>query len=259
MNQRSGPLRRFFIDDIPVNDETCLIRGQEARYIRRVLRMAAGDRMILMDRKGHRFQAVIRRAGRDEILVTLERSLPRPRSSPVEIHLCQALLKARQMDYLIQKTSELGLDTVFPFLSERTVVRLKENMRSAKMNHWRGVARSAATQCDRIRPLDIAAPQAFVDLLDHMKTLVAHKIILWEGEGVRDIKGLLRALSPAKRCITMIGPEGGFTEEEVSAARKVGFTSVSLGHRILRAETAAITMVALLQYEWGDLGIPPDL
>ncbi len=221
----------------------------------RVLRMGRGDRFILMDGKGARFQAIIVSAGPREVLVALEKALPQPPPSPVEITLCQALLKSRAMDCVIEKTSELGVNRIFPFSSERAVVRLNREKSANKRRHWREIAQGAAKQSNRGAPAEIGPLSSFGELVAECPQENALKVILWEEEGARDLKGLLKASPPLKKFIGMVGPEGGFSPEEVRAAKEAGFTSVSLGQRVLRAETAAITMVAVVQYEWGDLSL----
>jgi 16S rRNA (uracil1498-N3)-methyltransferase len=262
-------LRRFFVEEIEAEDGLCTIRGSEAKHMTRVLRMGRGDRFILMDGKGARFRAIIESAGRREVLVTLEKPLPEPPPSPVEITLCQALLKSRAMDYVIEKTSELGVHRILPFSSERTVVRLNKERFANKKQHWREIAHSAAKQSDRKVPVEIGPLSSFEELVGRTRAEDALKIILWEEEMAKDLMGVLRGSPPftpsqtlplegegrvgVKNFIGIVGPEGGFSEKEVRAAGEAGFVSVSLGQRVLRAETAAITIVAIVQYEWGDL------
>ncbi len=258
----------------------------------RVLRMGRGDRFILMDGKGARFQAIILSAGRREVLVALEKALPQPPPSPVEITLCQALLKSRAMDYVVEKTSELGVNRIYPFSSERTVVRIHGENSANKRRRWREIAQGATKQSNKSSPAEIGPLSSFGELLAKCRQENALKVILWEEEGARDLKGLLKASPPftptpvlstgqalpspsrgrdrparhrsrsgeaggegVKKFIGIVGPEGGFSQEEVRAAKDAGFTSVSLGQRVLRAETAAITLVAVVQYEWGDLSL----
>ena len=248
-------MRRFFVEKIKTDGGSCIIRGAEARHINRVLRMGRGDRFILMDGTGARFEAVIKTTGHREVVVTLEKPLPKPSPSPVEIFLCQALLKSRPMDYVIQKTSELGVAHIMPFSSTRTVVRPDEERLTDKLGHWRNVARSAAKQADRDAPARIGPFYTFQDLMDRWKDEEGFKVILWEREGSKDLKSSLMVPSPLERFVVVVGPEGGFPREEMEIARKAGFISVSLGQRVLRAETAAITVVAIVQYEWGDLSL----
>jgi 16S rRNA (uracil1498-N3)-methyltransferase len=251
----SGGMRRFMVEEIEFKDGLCSITGSEARHIAKVLRMQPDDALILMDAKGSRFQVIIKAVTSKEVLVTLHKPIPAPPPSPVKITLCQALLKSRAMDYVVQKTSELGVDRFFPFFSERTVVTLNEERSENKMRHWREIAYSAAKQSDRFAPAEIPAPSSFKELVAHWQEEDALKVIMWEGEGAKDLKGLLRATPPLERFIGVVGPEGGFARPEIGWAREAGFASVSLGNRILRAETAAITMVAIVQYEWGDLSL----
>jgi 16S rRNA (uracil1498-N3)-methyltransferase len=247
-------VRRFFIQEIEPSEGRLSIKGTEAKHIVTVLRMSPGDRIVLMDGTGKRFQALIESIHRREVLVTLEKALPPPPTSSLGITLCQAVLKPTAMDYLIQKTSELGVDQILPFFSERTVFKPSTLAPANKLRHWREIAQSAAKQSDRMRPAEIGPFLAFRELLERWKTEDVAKFILWEDESTGDLKSLLRSYPPAKRIVGLVGPEGGFSAQEVRAAGEAGFVSASLGHRILRAETAAITLVALFQYEWGDLG-----
>jgi len=219
----------------------------------KVLRMGIGDRLVLMDGSGARFLSVIRSATRQEVTVIPQRPLPHPPPSPVEIILCQALLKSGPMDYLIQKTSELGVDSILPFFASRSVVRPDKETAGRKMRHWEKICRSSAKQAGRIVPAHMAAPVSFGELSAELKKERGLKAILWEGEGERDLKALLKDSSKTDRFMGIIGPEGGFTAQEIHMAEGVGFIPVSLGNRILRSETAATAMVAIVQYEWGDL------
>ena len=252
-NDGKGELRRFFIKEIEARDGFCRITGSEARHITKALRMGRGDRIILMDGKGGRFLAIVESTGGQEVLVALERSLPQPPPSPVEITLCQALLKSHSMDMVVEKTSELGVCRIFPFSSARTVVRLDERRFAHKARRWREIGHCATKQSDRRTPPEIGPLLLFGDLVARWQKEKALKVIFWEEEGEKHLKGLLRASFPVKKVIGIVGPEGGFTREEIWTARGAGFTSISLGQRVLRAETAAITTVAIVQYEWGDL------
>lgn len=248
-------MRRFLVENLNAQDGVCTITGPEARHMTRVLRMEAGDRFVLMDAKGSRFLASIESVMRQGVRIVLEKSLPKPSPSPVTITLCQALLKSGPMDYLIQKTSELGVDHIHPFSSLRTVTILKEERLSNRMRRWREIAKSSAKQSGRVVPAQIYAPISLRELSAKWKEEKVMKAILWEGEGTTDLKGLLRGSSRAGKFIGMVGPEGGFTGEEIELAGDAGFIPVTLGNRILRSETAAMTMVAIVQYEWGDLGV----
>jgi 16S rRNA (uracil1498-N3)-methyltransferase len=248
-------MRRFFIEEIEERDGHVVISGAEARHISKVLRMRRGDHFILMDGKGNRFEAVIEISGPKELYVKLESPLPSPPESLLKISLCQALLKSRSMDYLIEKTSELGMYEFIPFFSKRTVVKLDAERAAAKTSHWQEIAKSAAKQSDRMKPAEIFSPIPFRELADKWKKSDGVKVVLWEKEAAEDLKKLLENSTSINKFIGMVGPEGGFTSEEIEIAKGAGFIPVSLGRRILRAETAAITMIAILQYEFGDLSL----
>ncbi|MBU2498337.1 MAG: 16S rRNA (uracil(1498)-N(3))-methyltransferase [Proteobacteria bacterium] len=253
-------MRRFFVEEIRPNQGALLIRGSEAKHITTVLRMQPGDRLILMDRTGARYEAVIESVGRREVQVSLEKALAKPDSSPVEIILCQALIRSRLMDVVVQKTSELGINLIQPFVSEKTVVRPVKERTDKILRHWREIALNSATQSDRSQPADIRPLCNFKEVVEQWRGRDALKIILWEGERGRDLKTLLRSSHAASSVVGAVGPEGGFSREEVELAGRSGFVPVSLGGRTLRSETAAIAMVTILQYEWGDLSVkkPPS-
>ncbi len=242
------------VDEIRPVEGLLSIRGQEARHISRVLRLGPGDRLILLDKGGARFLARVESTKTQEVIVSIQEALQAPSSSPAEITLCQALLRSGPMDFVIQKATELGVSRIFPFLSERTVVKADEKARADKWRHWEEIARSATKQSDRDRPPEIFPPVPFSDLLARLKNGKELKVILWEGEDRQDLKTILREGSEDPKISGIIGPEGGFAAAEIDAARSAGFIPASMGQRILRAETASIAFVAVLQYEWGDLG-----
>jgi 16S rRNA (uracil1498-N3)-methyltransferase len=247
-------LRRFFVEELTVKTGTLVLRGAEANHIRTVLRMVPGDRLILVDSKGAWFEAVIVSADRHEVMVSLEKPLPSPPPSPVEITLCQALLRSHSMDLIIQKTSELGVDRILPFVSERTIVKPDEETVANKVRHWREIALGSTKQSGRIKPAEIGPLCPFGEIMDRYNGEEMVKMILWEEESVESLKTFLKSLHPPKKAVGVVGPEGGFSADEVKKAKSAGFVSASLGQRILRSETAAVTLTALLQYEWGDLG-----
>jgi 16S rRNA (uracil1498-N3)-methyltransferase len=249
-------LRRFFIESIlPEKDGSCTLTGTEARHITKVLRMGTGDRLILVDGQGNRFQACILSSGKGTARVRIEKTVPTPEPSPVEMTICQALIKSRPMDLVIQKCSELGVTCIIPFNSDRTIIKLDKTRVASKTRHWKEIARSSTKQADRDKPPRVADITSFAHCLDEDGGEGILKVILWEEEGALDLKACLKSSTLVKKFRGIVGPEGGFTHEEVRLAEAKGFTPVSLGRRILRAETAAIALAAIVQYECGDLGI----
>jgi len=247
---RKNTLRRFFIEKIPATKGPVTITGPEARHITRVMRMGPGDRFVLLDREGSRFQVVIESVGRGAVNVLLEKQLPAPPPSPVDVSIGQAVLKSGAMDLMIQRTTELGVNTIHAFVSERTVVRPRSDKRANRVKRWQDIAVAASKQSDRSRPPEIAPIKTFTEVLQIPLPKETLKIILWEEERSLDLKSMLRSnLHRSKAVLALVGPEGGFTPKEVSLAREAGFLSASLGPQILRAETAAIAVAAVLLYE----------
>jgi len=249
-------VRRFFVERIAATEGRLTISGPEARHITRVLRMGPGDRLVLIDRTGLRFQTLIESAGQKEVTVLLEKPLPTPPASPLKIVLGQAVLKAKAMAYVIQKGSELGVDAIHPFISQRTVVRATAPKSENSTRRWREIAVAASKQADRSGPVEIPPTVSLSTILRHPVADNAVKFVLWEGEEARGLKATLKTLSRPKAVLALVGPEGGFSREEIYSAEEAGFVPVSLGRRILRAETASIAMATVLQYEWGDLSPP---
>jgi 16S rRNA (uracil1498-N3)-methyltransferase len=246
-------LRRFLVPRIFPDQDQLTITGSEALHMVRVLRMKAGDRILLMDGEGKRCEAVIRTVGPKEVVVDLEKAMDSPPSSPVKIILCQSLLKAQAMDDLVKKTSELGVAVILPFYSSRTVVKLDPERFERKRGHWERITQSAAKQSDRNMLAHIETLCGFSEICGRFADEAALKVIFWERAGTRDLKEVLRQPSRSRTVIGVVGPEGGFDTHEVALAAESGFWPVSLGRRILRADTAAITFVSIIQYEWGDL------
>ena len=247
-------MRRFFVEKIEDQNGIYLIKGPEARHILKVLRMGPGDRLILMDGQGDHFRVRIETVKRQELSVNIEGKLLPPAPSPISIIIGQAALKPKAMDMLIQKCSELGVEHVIPFVSQRTVFNSSGEHLENRGRHWLEISRNAAKQSGRPRPAEIGRPLEFNRLLEEYRGKDTLKIILWEGEKAQDLKDLLRKTLPMKDVLGLIGPEGGFADKEIVSAKASGFIPVSLGHRILRAETAGIALTAIIQYEWGDLG-----
>ena len=246
-------MRRFFVEKIRENNGVCSITGSEAKHIAKVMRMKPGDRFVLLDGEGRRFQVSIKTVAPKAVQVVMEKSLSKPPPSPIHIILCQAITKSRAMDYCLQKTSELGVDRVVPFYSERTTISYARERLANKMRHWREIAINSAKQCGRGIPMAIEAPVPFRSVLEQWVGQHALKVILWEEEASQDFKSALNTAPPTRNFVGITGPEGGFSREEIASACDAGFVSVSLGDRVLRAETAAITTAAIVQYELGDL------
>lgn len=248
-------MRRFLVDKIIPTTGLVSITGKEATHISRVLRMEKGDTLVIMDGKGNLFESTIENIHYKEVKVKINKGIPPLPSSPIEISLGQALIKSHPMDYLIQKTTELGISSIALFYSERTVIKSKPDHLRNKMDRWMEIMKSSCRQCGRATLPTLNPPLPFEEIIKNAPGKKTLRILLWENEDKTDLKKVLRSTRPLPHILTMVGPEGGFTGNEINLARQAGFKIVSLGKRILRTETAAVSLVSIIQYEWGDLNV----
>ncbi len=245
-------MRRIRLTDPPQDGETVTLAPSEARYVARVLRLRVGDEVAAFDGHGHEWHLRLTTVAPALVRGDIITAVPATEAPPLPFILGQALPKKNaSMDLIVEKCSELGLTTLAPLYTARTVVREAPGRLETKLARWRRVAEAAARQCGRRVLLDIQPPQSYHDFC------VAHqavptKIVGWEEERQCGIRRVLEQDPPMGPVVALVGPEGGLTEPEVVHARLHGFTTVSLGPRILRTETAAITLVSLIRYAQGE-------
>ena len=242
-------LRRFFISPTDITGQTAQLTGPEAHHLRTVLRLKPGDPITFFDGTGARYQARIERILKDQVTATIiEHSLDPP--PKVSLHLGQALLKGQKMDLILQKATELGVDTIWPFYSEHGIHKPQKD---AQMERWQRIVLEACKQCNRAKPPAIHLPQAITDLLAQSPPCDT-RLIFWEHETRQTLdKIIAEQETDCRSVLFLLGPEGGFSEAEVACAQKEGFTPVSLGSRILRAETATLAATVILQFALGNL------
>lgn len=247
-------MRSFFVEPSEISGSQAIITGSEARHLVSVLRLDVGACVQLFDGTGATYQAEILSIakGRVELRVSTR---DEPTALKAKLFLGQALLKGKKMDVVIQKTTELGIAGLYPFSSEYVnVPDITGSRAERRLERWRKISREACKQCNRPQPPE-CYPVVFFDtfLEEVSRADIARKLIFWEEEKAQ---GLQDVIKESVSCSTMIliGPEGGFSTVEVEKARAVGFQPVTLGKRILRAETAAIAAVSILQYLLGNLG-----
>jgi 16S rRNA (uracil1498-N3)-methyltransferase len=204
----------------------------------------------LTDPEGNDFRGRILRLSETEACVLVFDAFPLPTESCLEIILLQALPEKERMEMIIQKATELGVSAILPFQSERSISLEEREAKQKKAHRWQSVAVKAVRQSRRAKVPPVEGCRPFQEVLGDC-TEDGLKILLWEKEG-QPLKRVVRQ-RPTKKIYVIVGPEGGFTEGEVRLAEEKGFIAVKLGQRILRTETAAITMVGILQYELGDL------
>ena len=243
---------RFYIPNPHIQDGLLKIEGDEVKHIRKVLRLKAGDEILVFDGSGKEFEGTIVEERRSSVMVKVQGIFSSKGDSSLEVTLAQSLLKGEKMDYLIQKATELGVKEIIPFFSSRSVPLLEKSRRPNRHHRWGKIAVGASKQCGRGVVPKIESLQDYSGMLraastDHLR------LILWEGDGIK-LKEVLERSGEKTKIFFVIGPEGGFSLDEVDEATRAGFVAVTLGKRILRAETASLCLLSILQYEWGDMG-----
>lgn len=241
-------MRRFFVNPDSIAGDKALITDQEARHLRLVLRIKPGVQIDLFDGAGRIYRAETTKVGKStvEVRILTCREIA---SKPPFLSLGLALLKGKKMDLVIQKATELGVHAVYPVSTQNCAVPPPA---ANQLSRWQRIAHEACKQCGRPTPLICQPHLNFSEFLDQARQFDA-KIMLWENEGARHLD-YLASLTPLKSLLLLLGPEGGFQDQELELATEHGFIAVSLGPRILRAETAAITAISISQFLLGNLG-----
>ncbi len=240
-------LPRFFISTDQVIDQHITISGEDVRHIATVLRMKTGDELLLCDGEGTEYSAKIARVSKSEITTEVKARSKREIRYPL-VTLCQGLPKSDKMDWIVQKSTELGVASLIPLVTERAIVKIRDEEK--RVARWQKIAREAAMQSNRPDIPKVGAVTAFKDFLRTLNPEPRTLLLLpWE-EGTVPIKEILRANPGIKNIIVLIGPEGGFSAQEAEMSKEKGFHLVSLGQNILRTETAAVAVLSMIGYEF---------
>ena len=247
-------MARFFISEVSSEGKTAVITGPDVKHIGKVLRLGPGSQVGLVDGEGREFAAKIREITNKEVICDITAENEAAVESPVDVTLYQGLPKGDKMDLIIQKSTEIGVIRIVPVICERTIVKLDKKKTAGRLTRWQRVAEEAAKQSRRTVVPEVSAPLMFPAAMKEISTDVLG-IMPWEEERAVGIKSVLKKyrVFPARAAV-FIGPEGGFTKEEVKTAQTAGILPVSMGPRIMRTETAGIVAVTAILYEIGDLG-----
>lgn len=218
-----------------------------ANHIGRVLRMQAGQELVLFDGRGGQYPATIQAVGKKQVTVQLAELDPVEVESPLAIHFGQVISRGDKMEFTIQKSVELGVNVITPLFSERCGVKLNGERLDKKLEQWQKIAISACEQCGRNRIPEIRP---------------AMELAAWLAEPTEELKLNLHPRAPysintlpepSHGIRLLIGPEGGLSAAEIEQAREQGFADMLLGPRVLRTETAGLTAITALQCRFGDL------
>jgi 16S rRNA (uracil1498-N3)-methyltransferase len=250
-------VNRFFVkqDNIFEDRNNIIINNPEdVRHLSKVLRLAQGDQIEISDMNNKEYIAEIINIDKNSAACRIIKSFISDKEPPIEIILFQSVPKSNKMDFIVQKSVEIGVKKIIPILTERCIVKIKDKKsENKKVDRWQKIAMESAKQCKRAI---LPQVESVLDFSDIEKRVKDFDLILipYELERKRGIKSIIKSKSNYKKVGIIIGPEGGFSDEEVRNAINWGIEPISLGPRILRTETAGIVTASILMYELGDLG-----
>lgn len=237
-------MRRFYAAPENFHDRRVALDAEQTRHLRDVLRLRAGDEISVFDGEGNEFSSVVAEISKNRsVLRVLRETAPAAPESHLNLTLAVALLKGEKYDLVVQKAVELGVSELIPVQTKRCDVKFKDGEK--KLERWRKIVVEASKQCGRARLMRIDRVTHFDEIIESAKET---RILFAErgGENFSDIQ-------TAGKLTAVVGSEGGWEDSEIEAARSNDFRIVTLGGRILRAETAAIAVAAILQNRFGDL------
>ncbi len=238
---------RFFISPDQVNGRSVTLTGDDVRHIATVLRMKPGEELVLCDGAGTDYRIRIASIDRTSVTAEITDRIPRQILKP-RVTLGQGIPKADKMDWIMQKATELGVASIIPLMTERTVVKVRDEQKRAA--RWQRICREAAMQSDR-PDIPLVGPirqfEAYVRSLSRKEETLL--LLPWEEAGL-PVKNVLRSDAVPEEIVVLIGPEGGFSRVEAESARDRGFHAVRIGPNIMRTETAAIAVLSMIGYEY---------
>lgn len=238
---------RFPITTDQINENEAIVTGNDYKHIVKVLRLKPGDDITLFDNNSTEYYGNIREINKKEIMVEISESKIVNTESPIEITLLQGLPKADKMDYIIEKATELGVHRVVPVITERSQIRERD-----RKKRWDRIALEASKQCGRTKPAIVENTLNFDDAAKlYSKGELA--VILQVNSEISVKDYIKKSLQAPQNIVLFVGPEGGFTDNEVLLGNEMGFISLGLGPRVLRTETASLSVLSVFQFHYGDL------
>jgi len=241
---------RVYIPPERITGEQIALQSREARYILTVLRLGPGDEVTVFDGVGNEYRTELTEDYERGMYLAIQEGARPERESPLQITLGQALLKGERMKFVIQKATELGAARIIPLVTSRTIPLVEGERESLRIERWQRIAQEAAKQSGRTMVPEIGAIH---ELADFLTQATGARVMLWEGEPA-PLREVAKKIDAQAGITLLIGPEGGFAEQEVTAAQAQGFLVAGLGQRVLRAETATLSVLTIIQHLFGDLG-----
>lgn len=241
---------RFFVEPSQIQDRRVVITGSDVNHIKNVLRMKPGEEITVSNGiDGREYRCGIEAYTEDEVVCTLRFIKEDGVELPSEIYLFQGLPKADKMELIVQKAVELGVHEVIPVAMKRCVVKLDDRKAAARVGRWQGIAEAAAKQSRRGVIPAVRGIMSMGEAVEYARNMDVRLIPYELAQDMERTRTLIGAVRPGSSIAVFIGPEGGFEESEVQAALAAGIEPVTLGRRILRTETAGLTVLAWLMYQ----------
>ncbi|MEO1596153.1 MAG: 16S rRNA (uracil(1498)-N(3))-methyltransferase [Pseudomonadota bacterium] len=247
------PVKRLFVEQPLAAGSALKLDGAAAHYLGRVLRARVGTPVQVFNGDGREYQAAIAQISRETVALSVGAAVPAAPEPRVAITLLQALSRNEKMDLAIQKAVELGVHSIRPVAVERSVMRLDDTRTARRTEHWQQVAVHAAQQCGRAVVPEVHAPATLGEALDAGADIGFG--VVADPEAAQSLGDFLDAAEErVDAACVLVGPEGGLTDAEIALATAAGLHAVRAGPRVLRTETAALALVTVLQWRFGDLG-----
>ncbi|MBP3604257.1 MAG: 16S rRNA (uracil(1498)-N(3))-methyltransferase [Lachnospiraceae bacterium] len=241
---------QFFVEPSQIQGNRIVITGKDVNHIKNVLRMKKGEELAVSNGvDGKEYRCGIEDFTEDEVVCTLRFVKEDDLELPSKVYLFQGLPKADKMELIIQKAVELGVYQVIPVSCKRAVVKLDDKKEKSKIARWQGIAEAAAKQSKRGIIPEIKNVMSMKEAIVYSENCQVRIIPYELAEGMEKTKEIINALKPGQDVAIFIGPEGGFEESEVQAAMDKGIVPVTLGKRILRTETAGMTVLSWIMYQ----------
>ena len=243
-------MHHFFVEPSKIQGNHIFIDGPDVNHIRNVLRMNPGEEVNVTDGSGEKvYRCAIASIGEDKVELNIMWAQEKGMELPSKIYLFQGLPKSDKMELIIQKAVELGVYEIIPMATARAVVKLDQKKAAAKVKRWQAISESAAKQSKRLLIPEVKEPVKFSEALKLASDLDVRLIPYELAEGMDGTRRIIQSVKPGQSVAVFIGPEGGFEEAEVELAKDAGFQAITLGRRILRTETAGMTVLSILMYQ----------
>lgn len=255
--------RRFYAPPDNITASILTLSTHETHHLIHVLRMTPGDEAFVFDGCGREYRCSFRRVEGNRAQLEIEDTLSDVVESRLHLTLAQALVKGEKFDFIIQKATELGVSSIAPLMTRYADVRLDDQQKTKRVERWRRISLEAMKQCGRRKLVEITMPQTLREFIAEPEpssagtpgaaSHIQRALLLFSGKGGMAVTDALAEIPPHCPVSALIGPEGGWSDDELETLNDCGCKAVTLGPRVLRTETAAVVAITLIQHAMGDL------